>query len=64
MRCARCNGMVIYETDPYDGESYVCINCGNRPRITPLAEWYAKQERPTDQLWPQQGKTPATRVWE
>ncbi len=61
MRCARCNGKVISETDR-DGTTYVCINCGSRPRITPLEEYYTKQLRPTERLWPQQGKTPATRV--
>ncbi len=67
MRCSHCGGFVIYETDPYDGERYVCIICGRSPRITPLVKWYGKIERPTDQLWPQRTGNrvpPPTRVYE
>ncbi len=63
MRCSRCNGKVLQEHDQ-DGTTYVCLMCGARPRITPLEEYYAKKLRPTERLWPQQGKTPVTRVWE
>ncbi len=66
MRCARCNGKVISEKDQ-DGTTYVCLMCGDRPRITPLEEYYARQLRPTERLWPQRTGhkvPPPTRVFE
>lgn len=52
MICSHCQGTVIREDDPYDGPRMVCLQCGRTPRITPLGDWLAKVERPTEEFWP------------
>lgn len=64
MVCSHCQGKVVRDIDPFDGPRMVCMMCGRSPRITPLAEWYAKQERPTEQYYKTNAKTPPTRKWE
>lgn len=66
MRCPRCNGPIIRNQDQH--ESYMsCLLCGYEPRITPLADWYLRQEtQPTEDYYPQRAgsKTPPTRRYE
>ncbi len=57
--CPKCiGGNLIWE------DGVVCLQCGWRPHVIPLGEWYARQERPTEQYWPAHGKTPPTRRYE
>lgn len=42
MKCARCGGYVVTEHGE-DGVEYVCLQCGARPRITQLGEFYARK---------------------
>ena len=60
-RCPRCTGQLAWDDEAY------CLNCGYRERVTPLATYYARQERiPTSQTWARRpgSKTPETRKYE